>query len=204
MSLTPTAQRNLSNSLAGENPERALTIARSIEDPWFRCQALSQVARYWPDEKFQPLLREATKAAEEQVNWYKRVSVSAWPIRAYLERGSQSLAKNLLERCTAETINIENMGGRSEAILTLFQAARPFDNGLWEPVFWALIRAAEPSRAWRQLRNVRNAASMIAADNPDLVREAINRLSDVRFVAAVTRDLENHRLAEPRQFFRLG
>jgi len=204
MSLTPTAQRNLSNSLAGKNPEQALTVARAIEEPWFRCQALSQVARYWPDDGFQPLLREATEAAERQENWYKRVSVSAWPARAYLERGSRSPARNLLEEYTSGASNIENMGGRSEALLMLFQAARPFDSALWEPVFWGLITATEPSISWRQLRNVRQAASMVAAENPGLVRTAINRLSNDKFVLAVTRDLENHRFAEPRPFFWLG
>lgn len=201
MSHSPTAQRQLSISLAASEPKRAIAVARAIEDPWFRCQALAYVARYWPGEDFEPILREASKAAASQDNWYKRVTVSAWPIRAYLERGSQSPAKRLLEQYAMEASNIENMGGRSEALLMLFQAAKPFDRKLWEPVFRALVQASEPALAWRQLRNIRNAAAMVAEDNPTLVQEAISRLSDERTVAALKRDADHGKSAEPRPFF---
>ncbi len=100
-----------------------------------------------------------------------------------------------------EANNIDNMGGRSEALLMLLQAAKPFGHKLWEPVFWALVQATEPSLAWRQLRNIRNAAAMVAADNPSLVQEAISRISDEKIVAALRRDVENGKSAEPRQFF---
>lgn len=201
MSLTPTSQRQLSISLAVKDPQQALVVARSIEDPWFRCQALAYVARYWPGKDYETFLREASKAADSQDNWYKRVTVSAWPIRAYLERGSQAPAKSLLERYATEASNIENMGGRSEALLMLFQAAKPFDRKLWEPVFRALVQASEPALAWRQLRNIRNAIAMVAADNPKLVQEAISRLADEKTVAAIKRDVENGKTAEPRPFF---
>ena len=203
MSLNPTGQRQLVINLAGSDPQRAATVARAIEDPWFRCQALAFVGRYWPGENCERLLREATKAADSQDNWYKRVTVSAWPIRAYLERGRPSPAMRLLERYTGEARNIENMGGCSEALLMLFQAARPFDRNLWEPVFSALVQASEPALAWRQLRNLRNAMAMVAADYPRLVQEAVKRLRDERTIAAIERDPENRKSAEPRPFFSL-
>ena len=83
----------------------------------------------------------------------------------------------------------------------LFQAAKPFDRKLWEPVFRALVQASEPALAWRQLRNIRNAIAMVAADNPKLVQEAISRLADEKTVAAIKRDVENGKTAEPRPFF---
>ncbi len=83
----------------------------------------------------------------------------------------------------------------------LFQAAKPFDRTLWEPILWAMVRAAEPVLGWRQVRNIRNAIAMVAADHPRLVREAIERLSDEKTVAALKRDVENRKSAEPRPFF---
>jgi len=200
MSLTPTGQRHLSNKLAGTDPEQALAVARGIKEPWFRCQALSQVARYWPGDA-KCLLEEAVEAADLQDDTYKRVTVSAWPIRAYLERGSPSPAKSLLEKYTPATSNIENMGGRSQALLMLFQAARPFAADLWKPVFWALVDAAEPALAWRQLRNLRLAMAMVAADKPQLVQKALEQLSDERTISAIKRDFEAGKHAEPRPFF---
>jgi hypothetical protein len=189
MIITPTGQRERAIDLAASAPQEAAVVARNIEDPWFRCQALAHVARYWPDENYGKLLREASAAADSQDNWYKRVTVSAWPIRAYLERGNPGPVKGLLERYVDQVHHIENLGGRSEALLMLFQAARPFDRHLWEPVFHALVKATEPALAWRQTRNIRNAVAMVASDNPRLVQNAITALSDEKIVAAIVRDV---------------
>ena len=204
MTTTPTGQRQLAINLLASDPKKALSIARAIEDPWFKCQALAYVARYWPNDDYEQLLREASKASDSQDNWYKRVTVSAWPIRAYLELGNLDPAKRLLTRSTEEASKIENMGGRSEALLMLFQAAQPFDQDLWEPVFHALVKATEPALAWRQTRNIRNAIAMVAADNPTLVQEAIKRLTNDKTVAAINRDIDNRKTAEPRTFFWLN
>lgn len=201
MSLTPTGQRQLAIDLAATDPMKAVSVARAIDDPWFKCQALAYVARYWPGNDYEQFLREASKASDSQDNWYKRVTVSAWPIRAYLERGNPAPAKRLLERYTEEARNIENMGGRSEALLMLFQATEPFGRSLWEPVFHALVKATEPALAWRQMRNIRNAIAMIAADNLGLVQDAVKRLKDDKTAAAIRRDLESGKAAEPRPFF---
>ena len=201
MSLTPTGARQLSGKLAGSDAERALAIARGIKEPWFRCQALSQVARYWPRDDYPRLLKEAIEAADSQDDIYKRVTVSAWPIRAYLERGSSSPARRVLERYTRAAASIENMGSRSEALLMLFQAAKPFAADLWKPVFWALVEATEPPLAWRQRRNIRDAIAMVGRDDPQLVEKAVNRLSDDKTISAIKRDVQNGRYAEPRPFF---
>ena len=201
MSLTPTHNRELAHRLSGSDPEKALEVARKINDAWFRCQALSQVARYWPHADYQRLLKEAVDAADSQNDTYKQVTVSAWPIRAYLERGDASPAKGLLARYTTAATRVENMGSRSEALFMVFQAAKPFAPALWQPVFWALVAATEPALAWRQRRNVRDAIAMIARDDPALVKKALARLSDEKTIAAVMRDLENDKCAEPRPFF---
>ncbi|MGV3511724.1 MAG: hypothetical protein ACO1OX_06930 [Novosphingobium sp.] len=181
--------------------ERSISIARSIEDPWFKCQSLAYIARYWPHDDYEQFLREAVKAGDSQENWYKRVSVSAWPIRAYLERGHPHPTKALLKRYAEEARNIENLGGRSEALLNLFQAAKPFDRSLWEPVFHALVTACEPVLGWRQVRNIRSAVAMLTLDSDALPQEAIKHIKDEKTVRAIRRDIENGKAAEPRPFF---
>ena len=201
VTLTPTHARELAHRLSSSEPEQALMVAREINDPWFRCQALSQVARYWPQADYDRLLKEAVDAADSQDDAYKRVAVSAWPIRAYLERGEVSQARELLERYTPAAARIENMGSRSEALFMVFQAAKPFAPDLWQPVLRALVAATEPALAWRQRRNVRDAIAMVTQGGPALVEEALASLSDDKTVAAVRRDLAKGRCAEPRPFF---
>ena len=199
--MTPTAARNLANQIASTQPERALSVARAIEAPWFRCQALSQVARYWPDEKYDRILKEAVRAAESQDQVYNQVAVSAWPIRAYLERGNAPPAKKLLAKGTQAAHAIENMGSRSEALFAIFQAAKPFAIDLWQPIFWALVEAAEPALSWRQLRNLKNAVAMVALDNPGLAQQVIEKLVEPKNLSTVRRYLDNPFNVQPRPYF---
>ena len=196
-----TDQRQLAHRLAGTEPGKALAVARKIDDGWFRCQALSQVARYWPDGDYDRLLREALKAASSQDDVYKQVAVCAWPIRAYLERGSPSSAKSILEKCVGTASNIGNMGSRSEALFLCFQAVKPGAADLWQPAFWALVRATEPALSWRQRRNIRDAIAMVAGDDPQLAQTALCKLTDKKTISAVSSDVENNRRAQPRPFF---
>ena len=199
--MSMTDQRRLAHRLSGTAPDEALAVARKIKDAWFRCQALSQVARYWPHGDYHRLLKEALAAANSQDDVYKQVTVSAWPIRAYLERGNPSSAKSIVEKCAEAASSIENMGSRSEALFMVFQAAKPGAADLWKPAFWALVKATEPALAWRQRRNIRDAIAMVAGDDPQLVQTALSKLTDVKIISAIKCDVENDRRAQPRSFF---
>ena len=199
--MTPTAARTLANRLAPDEPDHALRVARAIEAPWFRCQALSHVARYWPDENYDRFLKEAMRAADSQDQVFNQVAVSAWPIRAYLERGNAPPAKKLLAKGTSATGLIENMGSRSEALFGIFQASKPSAINLWQPIFWALVEAAEPALSWRQRRNLKHAVAMVASNNPELVYQALEKLSEPKNLSAVRRCLESPIILEPRPYF---
>jgi hypothetical protein len=199
--MTPTGARNLSNRLASDQPEQALAVARVIDNPWFRCQALSHVARYWPDDKYVRLLEEAVDAADSQDDVFNCAAVAAWPIRAYLERDNPSAAQKLLTRYTHAASTINNMGSRSEALFTIFQASKPFALYLWQPVFWALVDAAEPVLSWRQQRNLRDAVAMVGLDTRQLVEQTLEKLSNEKNLSIIRRYLAEPRFAEPRQFF---
>lgn len=201
--MTATAQRTLASRLASDQPERALSVARGIEAPWFRCQALSEVARYWPDQKYDHILTEAVRAADMQDEVYKQDAVSAWPIRAYLERNNVGPARVLLTKYIRASASIANMGSRSEALLLVFEAAKPFADSLWQPVFDALVAASEPSLSWRQGRALKYAAEMSVSDNRKLLQQAMQRLSDEKHLAALRSLLHSERRAQslPRSFF---
>jgi hypothetical protein len=200
--MTPTTARTLANRLALDQPNRALVVARAIESPWFRCQALAQVGRYWPDEKYGSIVKEAVIAADMQDEVYRQVAVSAWPIRCYLERRNVEPARKLLLKYTRASSSIVNMGSRSEALLLLFQAARPFDSDLWRPVFRALIAAGEPSLSWRQGRAISHAAEMVISDDRQLVEEAVRTLSEQKHLSALRALLKGGTPQQtPRPFF---
>ena len=61
-----TQQRDRVAAIAKTKPREALELAQRIEDPWFRCQALSHAAMHAPDQRSQKsAIDDAFSAANE-------------------------------------------------------------------------------------------------------------------------------------------
>ena len=68
-----------------------MEVARGIEDPWFRCQALSIAAVRAPDERSrQSALDDAFAAANQLGEPNRVVTVSSWPVKALALAGQMS------------------------------------------------------------------------------------------------------------------
>src|SRR5262245_59478830 len=86
-----TQQRNRVAGIARATPLAALSLARSIEDPWFRCQALSIAAAHVPDTRSHQLaIDDAFSAANELGDPNRVVTVSSWPVKALGLAGNMS------------------------------------------------------------------------------------------------------------------
>jgi hypothetical protein len=86
-----TQQRNRVTAIAKAKPREALALARSINDPWFRCQALSIAAVHAPDRRSQKIaIDDAFSAANELGEPNRVVTVSSWPVKALALSGQMS------------------------------------------------------------------------------------------------------------------
>jgi hypothetical protein len=80
---TPRLQRNRVTAMARAKPDEALKLARSIDDPWFRCQALGIAAVHVPDRHSRKVaIDDAFSAANELDEPTRVVTVSSWPVKA--------------------------------------------------------------------------------------------------------------------------
>jgi hypothetical protein len=78
-----TQQRNHVAAIARTKPREALALASRIEDPWFRCQALSIAAVHAPDRRSHEwAIEHAFSAANELSEPNRVVTVSSWPVKA--------------------------------------------------------------------------------------------------------------------------
>ena len=94
-----TKQRNHVAAIAKTQPHEALELARSIDDPWFRCQALSIVAVHVPDRRSRKgAIDEAFAAANELGEPNRVVTVSSWPVKALALTGHMSSVSSEVER----------------------------------------------------------------------------------------------------------
>jgi hypothetical protein len=86
-----TQQRDRVAVIAKTTPLEALELARSIEDPWFRCLALSIAAVHAPDRRSQQLaIDDAFAVANELGEPNRVVTVSSWPVKALALAGHLS------------------------------------------------------------------------------------------------------------------
>jgi hypothetical protein len=94
-----TQQRDKVAAMAASNTRQALALARTIADPWFRCQALSIVAVHVLDRRTQKLaIQEAFACANELSDPNRIVTVSSWPIKALVLTGNTIRASAETER----------------------------------------------------------------------------------------------------------
>ena len=94
-----TQQRNRVAVIAKTKPLEALELARGIEDPWFRCQALSIAAVHAPDRRSQQrAIDDAFAVANELGEPNRVVTVSSWPVKALALAGDLSSISSEVER----------------------------------------------------------------------------------------------------------
>jgi len=195
----PSLMRDRAQRLCETEPAEALKAARHIQDPWFGCQALSWVGRYWADAKFVEILQEAVEVAARASDPYQTVGASAWPVRALLERGAPAAA--IARRTLPLAREIENLGSRSEALMLLFQAALPYEKAVWGPVLDELILASEPVLNWRQRRNFQSVVQLLLGRDAELADASAARVSDQALRRLADKALEAGTAIPPRPFF---
>jgi hypothetical protein len=94
-----TQQRNRVAAIAKTKPDEALALARSIEDPWFRCQALSIAAVHVADRRSHKFaIDDAISAANELDEPNRVVTVSSWPVKALALAGQMSRVSSEVAR----------------------------------------------------------------------------------------------------------
>lgn len=148
-------------ALAKSNPKKALAIARSISDPWFRAQALLWIARFTEGNPI-PVAKEAATAASECADAYKKSAVRAWEIAALAERGLPSQAAQSLSQAVQLAKTIQPISSRSEALLLLLHAAFSISKTHANHVNSILAASCPVGEHWRCKRAVRDAAAMLS------------------------------------------
>src|SRR5437764_4345349 len=115
-----TQQRDYSANLAKQQPDRALQVARGIEDPWFRCQALSHVARYLVSEaERNDVLTEAFLAGSKLSEPNRVATVSAWPLKVLALTSQSSRLEAETDRLLAVISRESSPVRRADALYVL-------------------------------------------------------------------------------------
>ena len=150
-------------SMARTDPAKAHKKALQVSEPWFRAQALAAVARYAEGDPL-PFAAQASKAASECDDDYKRSAVRAWEISALAERDLMAEARKALDQAVKLARTVQPFSSRSEALILLLKAA--FSIGHKEAsIVNDAIKASCPSdEHWRCKRAIRNGDKLISGE----------------------------------------
>ena len=159
--------------LAEHDPVQALQVARSIEHPWYRCQAIASIVEMNPtDQAARSLLDEAFAAAYSQDQPNRIASVALWPLRLLVNRepGKASAhAQKLLQVISREPHGLRKLDGL-QAILITVAPLKDLRNLVLAP----FEAAAEASRGWRTERIVNDIAAMLIPFDPDAAMRLVS------------------------------
>jgi len=159
----PTDCRDRAQRLAKTDPDSAFALARTIDLPWYKAQALSWIARY-SDSDTRALAEEAAVAASLGDDAYKRVAVRAWEIAALAEREFPMDARLSLNSALTEAPMVEPIGSRAEALILLLGAALRIGVEEGDQVYAELARTCGEDSHWRCKRALKYARTLASGE----------------------------------------
>ena len=181
--------RGQASRLAARQPQRAIELARTIPDGWYRCQAMATIAA----EAREPALVdralvEARAAAAAADDSYQRAAVLAFAIAAAIRRARRELADAMLRDALALIPSVEPMASRASALDLLWSMlAADGDRAMQDMVLAAATAHVHPDRSWRARRLYRRIVADLARDRPDQAEALIRAMPEGKARAFIER-----------------
>jgi hypothetical protein len=193
-------KRNLVSQLAVSEPLKALEAARSISDPWYRCQSLAHVAWNLEDRKLsEKVIAEALAAAYEHDEPNRVVTVASWAVRAMVKKSDRRLSSvvdGLLDKIQREA----NPVRQADALVFLFEAVF-YEPRVRELVLNALLRACEQMNSWKRPLILSDVALVFALDDPNRASQIIDLMGEGRMSRKTRREMAAGKWLGPHEFF---
>lgn len=199
--MNSTQLRDRAHVLAREDPDAALAVARQVPEPWFRAQALAAVARWSSDQQVERLVREALVSADKCEDHYGRAAVAAWPIRALVERGRETLAAKALAGARQHALAATPVGSRAEALFSLLEGSWHLGADSRRQLVEDLLRLQGQDTHWRVGRALVRALGMLGPIDRELAKSLAAKVVDDRSRAKVEAAIEAEKPGGPREYF---
>jgi hypothetical protein len=194
--------RSLVSDVAASDNHYALQIARQIRNPWYRCQSLAWVARFAPHGEFDDRIDEALAACFDGANPYKCVAVSAWPLRALIEREQTTRLAEFVPKLMKIAETIDHPVSRMDALGSLLDGVFPAGDPYRRTVFEAYASACEGANSWKAGRGLAGFALRFAPIDPGLARSIIESMRDSQYKRRAMRELATVRDVRTNSYFR--
>ncbi|HEX8832756.1 MAG TPA: hypothetical protein VF719_01085 [Abditibacteriaceae bacterium] len=195
--MSATNERDVAMHIAKTDFKKALVFARKVSQPWFCCQALAGVARYAPDEHVAKTIKESIAAAFMAPDFYQRVAVTAWPLRALIERNQEHKVLQLLPEILELSVKIENPINRTDALFLLWQAVFPHHGH--ETILGLLVKSC--SAHWKADYILRQIIVILASVDMTAAQELAASMPEGKYKRQAEKRLTEGATEQARQFY---
>lgn len=200
VSIDGVKKRDEVGKLAVSDIGRALEIARSIREPWYRSQSLAHVAWRLNDAaQTRKVIGESLSAAYEEHQPYRIVTVASWVVRVMVKTGDKRLG-NTVHELLSKIQREPNPVCRGDALLHVFEAVY-YEPQQREVVLDALLRACEQMNSWKRPRILSFVALAFAKDEPERTAEILKILGEGPTSRRTRRDIAAGTWLGPYEFF---
>ncbi len=124
--MSDTKLRDQVARLSKSDTKKAHKLAGTIQDPWFKGQALAWVLRY-SEGSSTKLSKEIAKVAGEGEDGYKQLAVRVWQVVALVERGDEKSSKKLIETLIDSSETVKPLASKIEYLMLLLHASLRLD-----------------------------------------------------------------------------
>jgi len=145
--------------LVARDYDKALALARKIDHPWYRCQSLSTVAEKTSSkEARRNLIEEAFRAAAEQSEPNRVVTVSAWPPQVLAREASLEELETHFKRLNDIIARESHPVRRSDALYMVADLLKDGPRDAFLTAVGMFAGYAHQGHGWKRDRSLRNMA----------------------------------------------
>ncbi len=150
--MSDTTHRNSVSSKSFRSSKELIAYCKSIDQGWYRCQALASGAAKLEREECRNACKAAAQAAKTEKDQYRRVTPLAWPIRTLSDSGLKKEANNLLVFALKEADSITPSNSRAQTLHTLCQYSWHMDVKYRRSILKKLYQMIDSVPGWRIAR----------------------------------------------------
>lgn len=145
-------RRQVSENVA-KDIAQAYELAKSLRHPWYKCQALSEVADHSTSKSIRRILQESFDSAMNCHDQNRRVSVACWPLRVAIKNNLKDLANSFLAQCINQ-LNQE-MDPISKWCAASVVYTIKVDTDLLKSFYNTFVNATSKGHGWRVEREIK-------------------------------------------------
>jgi hypothetical protein len=165
--------RARATALAETDANAAADAAYRIRHPWYRCQALAAAAEAQPDKlRAMRLIDDAFRAAKEQDEINRIVTVASWPLRVCV-RLAPEIAEAVLGKLLVTASREPHTLRRGDALHALLFAVKDSPT-LKALVLPPLVESITLGRGWRIERLIADVALLVREDHPQYLEPLLS------------------------------